>query len=268
MACGVAMNIVVCIKQVPDTAAQIKINAEGKSIDRSNLNYVLNPYEEYAVEEALRIKEKFGGEVVLITIGPKRAEDALRTALAMGADRALHICDERIAGSDHLGLAKILAKVIGEMKFDVVLCGKLAVDDNSAQVGARLAELLNIPQVTAIAQLEIEQDGKVKAHREVEGAKEVIETRLPALFTAEKDLNKPRYPSLPGIMKARTKEVKLLTLDDIGIDPKEVGLSGAKTHIVEMTLPPSKKGGRILEGEMEKVVLELATLLHKDVKII
>ncbi|MCK5548473.1 MAG: electron transfer flavoprotein subunit beta/FixA family protein [Thermoplasmata archaeon] len=260
------MNIIVCVKHVPDTAAKVEMDSESKSIDRTDLAHVLNPYDEYAVEEALKLKEKSGGEVVLITMGPKRADEALRTGLAMGADKGVHICDDRLAGSDALVTARVLSAAIKTMTYDIILCGKLSVDANNCQVGQMVAELLDIPHVSIITKLEV-QDGKAVAHREVEGGKEVIETQLPALFTAEKDLNKPRYPSLPGIMKAKQKEVKLLDMDAIQVDQK-VGTEGSLEKLVDVSLPPKREAGRIIEGEPGEAVNKLVSALRDEAKVI
>lgn len=263
------MNIVVCIKQVPDTAATIKLDPSGKSISTENITYVMNPFDEYAVEEALQAKEKFGGEVVLVTMGPERAEEALRTGLAMGADRGVHVLDPQLAGTDYSGTARVLATAIKTIPHDVIFCGKVAVDDNAGQIGPAIAELLGIPQVTAAAKLEMAQDGEsAKAHREVEGATEVLETPLPAVITAEKDLNQPRYPSLPGIMKAKTKEIKKMTLANLGLNPAEFGVAAARFEVKGMSMPPKREGGRIIEGELPEAVKELVRLLHEEAKVI
>ncbi len=263
------MNIVVCIKQVPDTAATIKLDPSGKSISEENIAYVMNPYDEWAVEEALQTKEKFGGEVVLVTMGPDRAEETLRTGLAMGADRGIHVVDPQLAGTDYFGTARVLAAAIKTIPYNIIFCGKVAVDDNAGQVGPQIAELLGIPQVTAAAEFEMAQDGNsAKAHKEVEGAMEVLETPLPAVITAEKDLNQPRYPSLPGIMKAKTKEVKKMTLADLGLNPAEFGAAASKFEVLGMSMPPKREGGRIIEGELPEAVKELVRLLHEEAKVI
>lgn len=258
-----------CVKQVPDTAATIKLDPSGKTISEENITYVMNPYDEYAVEEALRTKERFGGEVILVTMGPERAEEVLRTGLAMGADRGIHIQDPQLAGTDYSGTARVLAATIRTVPYDIIFCGKVAVDDNAGQIGPAVAELLGIPQVTAVAELEIAQDGKsALAHREVEGATEVLETPLPAVITAEKDLNQPRYPSLPGIMKAKTKEVKRMTLADLGLNPAEFGTAASRFEVLNMFMPPKREGGRIIEGELPQAVKELVRLLHEEAKVI
>ena len=261
------MNIVTCIKQVPDTAAKVELTPDGKGIQTANLALVLNPYDEYAVEEALKLREKFGGTVTLVTMGPKRADEALRTGLAMGADKGIHVCDEALEDADSMATARVLSAVLSTVPFDIVLCGKVSVDTNNGQVGQMTAEFLGIPHVTAITKLEL-KDGRATAQKEVEGGKEVVETPLPALFTAEKDLNKPRYPSLPGIMKARQKEVKLLDLKALGNDP---GLAGGTSPLVRLeglSVPPKRAGGKVIQGEPAEAVKTLATALHQEAKVI
>ncbi|MCK4443717.1 MAG: electron transfer flavoprotein subunit beta/FixA family protein [Thermoplasmata archaeon] len=263
------MDIVVCIKQVPDTAATIKLDASGKSISQENITYVMNPFDEYAVEEALQAKEKFGGEVTLVTMGPDRAEEALRTGLAMGADKGVHINDPQLEGTDYFGTARVLATAIKTLPHSIIFCGKVAVDDNAGQVGPQIAELLGIPQVTGATEFEIAEDGaSAKAHREVEGATEVLQTPLPAVITAEKDLNQPRYPSLPGIMKAKQKPVQKMTLADLGLNPAEFGAGASKFEVTSMAMPPKREGGRIIEGELPDAVKELVRLLHEEAKVI
>jgi len=184
------VNILVCLKQVPDTETQIKIAPDGMSISTDNIKWVINPYDEYAVEEALQLKEKFGGEVTIIGVGPKRVTESIRTALAMGADKGILVDDPAITGSDSLGIAKILSAVIKDIDYDIILCGKQGVDDDYGIVGSILAELLDIPQITVVLKLEISEDASnLKAHREVEGGTMVIESPLPALVTAQKGLN-------------------------------------------------------------------------------
>lgn len=261
------MNVIVCVKQVPDTAAKVEMSSDGKSIDTTDLAYVLNPYDEYAVEEGLKLKEKFGGEVTLITMGPKRADEVLRTGIAMGADKAIHVCDDKLEGSDAISTARVISAVIKTLEYDIVLCGKLAVDTNNCQVGQMVAEFLGIPHGTIITKLEV-NDGKAVIEREVEGGKEVVETSLPALFTTEKDLNKPRYPSLPGIMKAKKKEVTLLDVAALKLEEQSVGSAGSLLHLSDISMPPKRTGGRILEGEAPDAVKELVKSLHEELKVI
>jgi len=255
------MNIVVCLKQTFDT--EEKITIKDGQINEDGVEFIINPYDEYAVEEAIKLKEQFGGEVTVITVGPDRAENALRTALAMGADKAVLINDESIFGDEYT-IAKVLAAAVKRNGFDIVLAGNVAVDDGAGQGGPRLAELLDIPQITTITKLEIDGD-KVTAERDVEGDVEIIETKLPVLVTAQQGLNEPRYPSLPGIMKAKKKPLERLTAADLGIDPAEVA---AKTETLEVFLPPKKQAGKILEGDLDAQAKELVSLLRNEAKVI
>lgn len=250
------MNIIVCAKQVPDTETRIKIAADKKSIETADINWILNPYDEYAVEEALQIKEKQGeGKVTILTLGPERSVAAIRSALAMGADDAILIKtgDEH---HDSLSTAKALVEVLKDMEFDLLLFGKQAVDDDNLQVGPMVAELLGLPCATAITELEL-QDGKAVVKREVEGGAEVLETSLPAVFSADKGLNEPRYPALRGIMMAKKKK----------IEEKEIALDDSRISIVNIEYPPSRQAGKIV-GEGPDAVPELVKLLRDEAKAI
>ena len=196
------MNIIACVKQVPDTEAQIKVKADGSGIEDGQIKWVMNPYDEYGVEEALRLKEKNGGEVTVISVGPARTMESIRTALAMGADKGVHICDPVLDSADAFVTASALAAAIKGLSYDIIFCGQRAIDDDSGQVGAMLAELLGIPQLTLVTKLDF-AGSSVKVIRPIEGAQLSIETSLPCVVTAQKGLNEPRYASLPGIMKAK-----------------------------------------------------------------
>jgi electron transfer flavoprotein beta subunit len=257
------MKIIVCIKQVPDTNVFIRVKEDGEGILTDGLAYVVNPYEEYAVEEALRIKEKFGGEVTVVALGPDRVVEAIRTCLAMGVDHAIHLTDSG-ATLDPLATARILAEVIKKQEFDMILCGKHAVDDGAAQVGPALAEYLDLPQVTLVRKIEVSEDGKSAiAHREVEEGTQVVKTSLPAVFTAEKDLNEPRYPSLKGMMAAKRIEINVINPDELNAGSVE-----SKTQRVKLVPPPERPPGRNLEGEPEEIVKELVRLLREEAKVI
>jgi electron transfer flavoprotein beta subunit len=264
------VNILVCLKQVPDTESQIKIAPDGISIATENIKWIINPYDEYAVEEALRLREKFGGEVTIIGAGPKRVTESIRTALAMGADKGILVDDPAITGSDSLGIARILAAVIKDLDYDIILCGKQGVDDDYGIVGSILAELLGIPQISVVLKVEVSEDAStVKAHREVEGGTLVIESPLPALITAQKGLNEPRYASLPGIMKAKKKPLDVKTIADLGLDASQVGEAGTKIKIMQITPPDEREAGKIVEGETpQEMAINLVRLLHEEAKII
>ncbi|MDY6971744.1 MAG: electron transfer flavoprotein subunit beta/FixA family protein [Thermodesulfobacteriota bacterium] len=264
------MNIIVCLKQVPDTEALIRVASDGKSIATDDIKWVMNPYDEYGVEEALVLKEKFGGEVTVVGLGPKRVTEAIRTALAMGADKGILISDEALEGSDSIATAKALAAAIKDLEYDLIFTGQRGVDDDMGVVGGALAEFLGIPQLSLIVNVEVAEGGKsVKVNRPVEGETLVIESSLPALITAQKGLNEPRYASLPGIMKAKKKPLEEKTLADLGLDAAEFGEAARKVKILELTPPPAREAGKIVEGETpgEKAA-ELARLLHEEAKII
>ena len=264
------MNIIVCLKQVPDTESQIKIASDGKSIVTDDIKWVMNPYDEFGVEEALRLKEKFGGEVTVVGVGPKRVTESIRTALAMGADKGILISDDALEGSDSLAVAKVLGAAIKDLEYDLILTGQRGVDDDMGVVGACLAEILGIPQLSLIVKVEAAEDGKsVTVNRPVEGQTLVIESSLPALITAQKGLNEPRYASLPGIMKAKKKPLDEKSLSDLGLDAAEFGEGARKLKIVELTPPPARAEGKIIDGETpQEKAAELARLLHEEAKVI
>jgi len=264
------VKIIVCIKQVPDTETQIKIAPGGAAIVTDDIKWVMNPYDEFGVEEALRIKEKLGGDVTVVGLGPKRVTESIRTALAMGADKGVLINDPALDGSDSLAVSKALAAVIKGLEFDIIFTGQRGIDEDQGLVGACLADLLGIPQVSLAVKVEVAADGKsVKINRPVEGQTLVVEAGLPVLITAQKGLNEPRYASLPGIMKAKKKPLEEKTLKDLGLDPAEFGVAGRRLKIMQITPPPARAAGRIVQGEtpQEKAV-ELARLLHEEAKLI
>lgn len=264
------MNIIVCLKQVPDTETQIKIAADAKSIVKDDIKWVMNPYDEYGVEEALRIKEKRGGEVTVVGLGPKRVTESIRTALAMGADKGILISDPAAEGSDSIATAKALAAAIKGLPYDIIFTGQRGVDEDNGLVGASLAEYLGIPHISVIVKVEVSQDGKsVKCHRPVEGQTLVIESSLPAIITAQKGLNEPRYASLPGIMKAKKKPLEEKSLSALGLNPSEFGEKARNLKFLQMTPPPARKAGRIVPGDTpEAKAKELARLLHEEAKVI
>jgi len=264
------VNIIVCLKQVPDTESQIKIGSDGKSIATDDIKWVMNPYDEFGVEEALRLKEKHGGEVTVVGLGPKRVTESLRTALAMGADKGILISDEALDGSDSLANAKAIAAAVKDLDYDLIFTGQRGVDDDLGLVGATIAELLGIPQFSIIVKVEVAEDGKsVKVERPIEGEALIIESNLPALITAQKGLNEPRYASLPGIMKAKKKPLEEKTLADLGLDSAEFGEGARKLKILELTPPPERAAGKIVEGETpQEKAAELAKLLHDEAKVL
>ncbi|UKS29057.1 electron transfer flavoprotein subunit beta/FixA family protein [Paenibacillus sp. HWE-109] len=254
------MDIFVLVKQTFDT--EEKIVLQGGSVQEDGAKFVINPYDEYAVEQAIQIRDDLGGKVTLLSIGPDRTAEALLTALAMGADEAVLITDERILG-DEYEVAEILAGYLRNQSYDLILGGNFSVDNGAGQVAVRLASLLGLPHVGSITKLDIEAS-KAVAHRDAEGDVEIIEVPLPALFTAQQGLNEPRYPSLPGIMKAKKKPFQHLTLDDIEGSASAV----AKTTQIELALPPERKAGRILKGDLNAQVSELVQALRNESKVI
>ncbi len=253
------MNIVVLLKQVPDTEALIRLEDDGLSVNTSDLKWVINPYDEYAVEEALRIRDAHGGAVTVIVLGPERVVEAIRTALAMGADTAVRVDDAGLEGADALGIAKLLASAVQKNSCDLVICGQRAVDDDNFQVGAAVAQYLGIPQISMATKVEI--DGQsMKCHRTVDGGTVVTQTSLPALVTTQKGLNDPRFASMMGIMKAKKKPIEVLTAQDLGLDADQVGASAAKVRIKGLSLPPERTQGKTITGDSPQ---ELATELVK-----
>jgi electron transfer flavoprotein beta subunit len=267
------MKIVVCAKQVPATESRLSLTADGRDITRSGLSFVVNPYDEFAVEEALQIKERLGtGDVTVLSLRPhteQRPEEALRTCLAMGADRAILLSDPAFDGGDSLTAAVVLATAIRRMPFDLLLFGKQAVDDDGGTVGIQVAELLGIPHVAVVNKLNLAAGARsILAHRQIEGGIEVVEASLPALITCQKGLNEPRYPSLPGIMKAKQKPLEVWNRETVGLALEAVGAAGAKLNIVRLEPPPARPAGRMITGDAATAVKELVRLLHEEAKVI
>ncbi|MGE5700128.1 MAG: electron transfer flavoprotein subunit beta/FixA family protein [Deltaproteobacteria bacterium] len=250
------MKILVAIKPVPNPDEKVKIRPDGSGINLDNIKMVINPFCEIAVEEALRIKEKQGGEVAVLTVGPREGEQQVRTALAMGADRAILV--EADKGLDCLAVAKHMARIVGQEKPDLVLMGKQAVDDDSNQVGQILAALLSWPQATFASKVEFVSDSK-KAHvtREVDGGLETIEVTLPCVVTTDLRLNEPRYASLPGIMKAKKKEMKVVPAASLGVD------AAPKVRLLSLAPPKERAGGRKVAD-----VAELVAKLKNEAKVL
>ena len=263
------MEIVVLLKQVPDTETTIQIGEDQTSVKTDDVKWVINPYDEFAVEEALRIKEaQGGGKVTVLTAGPERAVESIRTALAMGADEGVRIDDTAVDGVDGLGTAKILAAALKGLSFDLIIAGMRAVDDDGYLVPAAVAELLDIPQVSMVIKQEV-GEGNIRCEKTVEGGTVVVEAQLPALFTTQRGINEPRYASLPGIMKAKKKPLETKTLEDIGVDPAEVGTEGAKCVVEALSFPPERAPGRVIEGEtVEEKAAELVRLLREEAKVL
>ncbi|WP_335872891.1 electron transfer flavoprotein subunit beta/FixA family protein [Bacillus sp. 2205SS5-2] len=257
------MNIYVLLKRTFDT--EEKITLSGGAINEDGAEFIINPYDEYAVEEAITLRDEHGGEITVVSVGSDEAEKQLRTALAMGADKAVLInTEDDVENGDQFTTATILSHYLKDQEVDLVIAGNVAIDGGSGQVGPRVAEQLNIPYVTTITELKISGE-TVTVTRDVEGDSEVIETSLPLLVTAQQGLNEPRYPSLPGIMKAKKKPLEELEIDDLDLDEDDVE---AKTKTIEIFLPMKKEAGKVLAGDMSDQVKELVNLLHTEAKVV
>lgn len=262
------MEIVVCAKQVPDTESLIKVGPDGKSIDTTGIKWVMNFFDESGVEEALRIKEKAGGTVTLVSVGPQRSVDALRQGMAMGADKSILVDDPAVEGSDPAGIAKTLAAAIKGIPHDIIICGFRTTDDESSQVGLMLAEQLGIPHLPPAVKCEISGDA-VKIETPVEGGMVTLEAALPLVFTVGRGLNEPRMASLPGIMKAKKKPIETKKIADLGVDAATVGAAAAKVKVQNMILPPERKAGQIIEGaNVQEKAGKLAQLFKEEAKVI
>ncbi len=261
------MNIVVLCKQAPDTETKVKLLGDNSNIDLEGVKWVLNPYDEYAVEESLKIKEAGkAAKVTVLSVGPKRSEEAIRTALAMGADDAVHVEDDAIYGADSFTIAKALAGALKDLDYGLIMCGKQAVDDDMAAVPQMVAELLGIGQVTVVSKVEVEGDA-ITAQRDIEGgAKEVVKGAAPMILAATKGLNEPRYASLPGIMKAKRKPLAKKSLADVGVSADD-----AKTKIIGWSMPAERAAGKVYKGtadDLAQRVAEVVKLLRDEAKIL
>ncbi|HEX5132805.1 MAG TPA: electron transfer flavoprotein subunit beta/FixA family protein [Candidatus Krumholzibacteria bacterium] len=263
------MKIVALVKSVPDTESKIKINADSSGIDPQGIKFVMNPYDEYAVEEGIRIRERLKDDttVIAISLGPDRVVDVLRTALAMGADDAIHVNDPAFEGGDPLANARVLAEVIRPLGAGLILGGRQGIDDDASQTIPAIAELLGIPQALIVTELTID-GGNVTARRRIEGGDEVIECTLPAAVTCEKGLNEPRYASLPGIMKAKKKEIRKVTLADLPLEANQVGAAGSRSKMVRYHALPERPPVKMIAGDAAQQAKELARLLREEAKVI
>jgi electron transfer flavoprotein beta subunit len=248
------MKILVFVNHVPDTETKVKIGADAKSIDPAGVNFMLSPYDEFGVEEALKTKQQFGGEVTVVSLGGETNKETLRKALAMGCDKAVLLKDASVR--DSYAVARSLSDYAKEYAADIIFCGKQSIDYDNAQVGPLVGEMLGIPSVSVVVKLEI-KDGSVIAEREIEGGHEVVAAKLPAVICAQKGLNEPRYPSLKGIMDAKRKT----------IEEKIPAAVEALVEVVSMTSPPAKAQGKIV-GTDASAAAELVRLLHEEAKVI
>ncbi|MBD3319586.1 MAG: electron transfer flavoprotein subunit beta [Chitinivibrionales bacterium] len=255
------MNIIVCIKQVPGTT-QVKINPETGTLIRDGVEAVVNPFDEYAIEEALRIKEKAGGTVKIITMGPPQADTALKTAISMGADEGYLVSDRALAGSDTWATSYAVSRGIASLGgFDLIICGKQAIDGDTAQVGPGVAEMLDIPFVAWVRKIEEISEGSIRVERMMEEGYEVIEMPLPGLITVVKEINEPRLASLKGKMRAKKAHIPVLTAEQIKAEPEKVGLKGSPTQVLRSFVPERKKSGEKISGEISELVEKMKSTI-------
>ena len=257
------MDIIVCVKQVPDvTDAELEINSDGTDIEKDDLEMSINEWDNYAVEEAVRIKEALGGKVTVVTLGDEDSEDVLRRALAMGADEAIHIDDEDFKGSDAAGIARGLLGAIKEKTFDLLLTGAQGSDDNWAQVGILMAEWLNLPFASLAVKVEPQAD-KVVVHRELEAnTLEHVELPLPAAITIQTGINEPRYVSIMGIRKVRNIEIQGVDSEQLGLEREQIGTQGSCIQKITLSLPEEGEGAEILTGSMEEICEKAAQIIR------
>jgi len=255
------MNIIVCIKQVPETT-QVKIDPQTNTLIREGVQSIINPFDTYAIEEAIRLKEKFGGKSTVITMGPPQAESALREAMSLGIDEAILLSDRAFAGSDTLATSYTLTKAIMKIKnFDIIICGKQASDGDTAQVGPGISAHLDIPQITYVKKIEEIKDGYGTFERMTEEGYEIIKSPLPCLITVVKEINEPRLPSLKGLMRSKKATITKWTSVDLDIEEDRLGLDGSPTQVVKIFTPPPRPKGKIFDGTIDDAVNHLIEII-------
>lgn len=250
------MKIVVCVKQVPDTS-EVKLNKETNTLIRDGIPSIINPYDLHALEAALKIRDEVGGTVTVLSMGPPQAEEALRETIGLGADEAVLLTDRAFAGSDTLATSRVLSSAIKTMGADIIFAGKQAIDGDTAQVGPEVAEFLGIPHVAYVKKIVSVTDNAVTVERLMDDGHDVVESEMPVLFTAVKELNTPRMPSLRGKMAAKKAEIRKLTAADIGLSDQEVGLKGSPTQVNRVFTPEARGGRKELTGSLEEQVSQL-----------
>lgn len=257
------MEIIVCMKQVPDTT-EVKINYETNTLIREGIESIINPFDMYAIEEGLQLKEKYGGAVTVISMGPPQVKKALREALALGVDNAILISDRKFAGADTFATSYTLSQAVKKIgAFDLILFGKQAIDGDTAQVGPGVATHLDIPQIAFVKKVEKIEDGKIRAQRMMETGYDVIESKLPVAITVMKDINEPRLPSLRTKMKAKKATIETFSFEDLDVDEDKIGLDGSPTWVESIFTPKIEKNTEILEGNPKQVAEKLAQRLEK-----
>jgi len=261
------MKIIVCIKQVPDTT-NVKIDPETNTLIREGVESIINPFDTYAIEEGLRIKERLENvEVIVLSMGPPQAEEALREAISMGVDRAVLLSDRKVAGSDTWATSYALSKAIDKIgDYFLIICGKQAIDGDTAQVGPGISSWLDLPQATYVKHIEEISVEKAVVERMTEEGYDILEVPFPAVFTVVKEINEPRFPSLKGKMRAKKAEIEVYSADDLGLDDASIGLNGSPTRVVKIFTPPTREKGTMLEGDINESAAKLADLI-KDVLI-
>lgn len=257
------MNVIVCLKQVPGTT-EVKIDSQTNTLVRQGIENIVNPFDSYALEEGVRLRERYSGKVITISMGPPQAEEVLREAISTGADDAVLLSDSAFAGADTLATAYTLAKAIDRLgHYDVIICGRQTIDGDTGQVGPELAEMLGIPFVAYVSQIEEIDNGRMRVRRMVEDGYEVIETPLPAVLTVVKEINVPRLPSLRGLSKAKSAVIPVWTAQELDVDKNMVGLSGSATRVIEIFFPQRVRRGEIFQGELESQVSSLVDKLRE-----
>jgi electron transfer flavoprotein beta subunit len=256
------MNIVVCIKQVPGTT-EIKIDPETNTLVREGVESIINPFDTYALEEGVRLKERCGGKVTAITMGPPQAENALRETISLGADEAILISDRVFAGSDTWATSYVLSRALAKIAdYDVIICGKQTLDGDTGQVGSGLSEMLGVPFVAYVSKIDEIKEGYIRVHRMVEEGYEVLEMALPAVITVVKEINVPRLPSLRGSMKAKTAQIPVWTAADIGVEEDKAGIAGSPTRVVKIFFPKREHKSEMFQGTPEEQVGQLVKRLE------
>lgn len=259
------MEIIVCVKRVPETAeADIVIDKTGKDIEKGGLVFDINEWDNYAVEEAVLLKEKYGGSVTVMSLGPEEANETLRRALAMGADEAIRLTDPAFSGSDGYAIARVLSQVIKPLTYDLILTGVQAEDDGYGQVGPTLAEILGISHAAVVNGIEEIEGRRARIRRELEGGlEEVLDIELPAVMTIQSGINEPRYVSIMGIRKVAKKEIKALGVGDLAMKTDEIGEAGSRTLIERVFLPPVGEGAQMIEGTMDQIAERVVTIVKE-----
>jgi electron transfer flavoprotein beta subunit len=257
------VNIIVCIKQVPGTT-EIKIDPKTNTLVREGVKSIVNPFDTYALEEGVRLKERYGGKVTVITMGPPQAEEALKETISLGADEAILLSDRAFAGSDTWATSYVLSKAIAKIaNYDIIICGRQTLDGDTGQVGPELSEMLKIPFVSYVSKVEEIKDKYIRVQRMIEEGHEVIETTLPAVITVVKEINVPRLPSLRGSMKAKTVKIPVWTAADIGAEADKAGIPGSPTRVVKIFYPKRTHKSEIFQGTVEEQIEKLVERLEK-----